>query len=58
MLYVTRKEKENYKGKFAADINEIRAQNKSLIDKNNELAENNAVLQRQLEEIKNRLWKD
>jgi molybdopterin converting factor small subunit len=58
MLYVIRKEKENYKGKFAADINEIRDQNKSLVDRNNELAENNAALQRQLEEIKNRLWKD
>lgn len=58
MLSVIRKEKDKYKDKFAADINDIREQNKSLLDKNNQLAENNVQLQKQLEEIKNRLWKD
>jgi predicted RNase H-like nuclease (RuvC/YqgF family) len=55
---VIRKEKEKYKDKFAADINEIRDQNKDLLTRNNQLAENNLALQKQLEEIKNRLWKD
>jgi regulator of replication initiation timing len=58
MLYAIRKEKERYKGKFAEDVNEIRNQNKSLVDKNNELAKSNEDLQKQLEEIKKRLWKD
>jgi hypothetical protein len=58
LLYVIRKEKEKYKDKFAADINEIRDQNKDLLTRNNQLAENNLALQKQLEEIKNRLWKD
>lgn len=58
MLYVIRKQKDKYKDKFASDINEIRDQNKSLLDKNNQLAENNQMLQKQLEEIKSRLWKD
>jgi molybdopterin converting factor small subunit len=58
MLYTIRTQKEKYKDKFATDINEIRDQNKSLIDRNNQLAENNLALQKQLEEIKTRLWKD
>jgi hypothetical protein len=58
MLYVIRSQKEKYKDKFATDINEIRDQNKELLIKNNQLAENNQVLQKQLEEIKARLWKD
>lgn len=58
MLYVIRNQKEKYKDKFASDINEIRDQNKTLLDRNNELAENNQLLQKQLEEIKSRLWKD
>lgn len=45
MLYVIRKQKEKYKQKFAADINEIRDQNKTLLDKNNELSETNKSLQ-------------
>jgi multidrug efflux pump subunit AcrB len=58
MLYVIRSQKEKYKDKFATDINEIRNQNKDLLDKNNQLAENNQALQKQLEEIKARLWKE
>jgi hypothetical protein len=58
MLYTIRSQKEKYKEKFASDINEIRDQNKSLLDKNNQLAESNQNLQKQLEEIKNRLWKE
>jgi hypothetical protein len=58
MLYVIRSQKEKYKDKFATDINEIRDQNKDLLDRNNQLAESNQVLQKQLEEIKSRLWKD
>jgi hypothetical protein len=58
MLYVIRNQKEKYKDKFATDINEIRDQNKNLLDKNNQLAESNLALQKQLEEIKSRLWKD
>jgi hypothetical protein len=58
MLYVIRKQKDKYKEKFATDINEIRNQNKTLLDKNNQLAESNQELQKQLEEIKARLWKD
>jgi lipoate-protein ligase A len=58
MLYVIRAQKDKYKDKFATDINEIRDQNKNLLDKNNKLAESNQALQKQLEEIKSRLWKD
>jgi ribosomal protein L16 Arg81 hydroxylase len=58
MLYVIRQQKEKYKDKFATDINEIRDQNKDLLTKNNQLAESNLALQKQLEEIKSRLWKD
>jgi hypothetical protein len=58
MLYTIRKQKDKYKEKFATDINEIRDQNKDLVSKNNQLAEANQSLQKQLEEIKARLWKD
>jgi hypothetical protein len=58
MLYVIRAQKDKYKDKFATDINEIRDQNKNLLDRNNQLAESNQALQKQLEEIKSRLWKD
>jgi molybdopterin converting factor small subunit len=58
LLYVIRSQKEKYKDKFATDINEIRDQNKALLDTNNKLAENNQLLQKQLEEIKSRLWKE
>jgi hypothetical protein len=58
MLYTIRKQKDKYKEKFATDINEIRDQNKDLVNKNNQLAEANQSLQKQLEEIKARLWKD
>jgi hypothetical protein len=44
MLFVIRKQKENYKKKFAADINEIRDQNKDLIGRNNQLSETNLEL--------------
>jgi lipoate-protein ligase A len=58
LLYVIRSQKEKYKDKFATDINEIRDQNKNLLNKNNELAESNQALQKQLEEIKARLWRE
>jgi len=58
LLYVIRAQKDKYKDKFATDINEIRDQNKNLLDRNNQLAESNQALQKQLEEIKARLWKD
>jgi predicted RNase H-like nuclease (RuvC/YqgF family) len=58
MLYIIRTQKEKYKDKFAKDINEIRDQNKDLLSKNNQLAESNNALQKQLEEIKSRLWKE
>jgi regulator of replication initiation timing len=58
LLYVIRAQKDKYKDKFATDINEIRDQNKNLLERNNQLAENNQALQKQLEEIKSRLWKD
>jgi predicted RNase H-like nuclease (RuvC/YqgF family) len=58
MLYTIRSQKEKYKDKFATDINEIRDQNRDLLNKNNELAESNQALQKQLEEIKARLWKE
>jgi hypothetical protein len=58
MLFTIRNQKDKYKEKFATDINEIRVQNQDLLNKNNQLAENNLALQKQLEEIKSRLWKD
>lgn len=58
MLSTIRKRKEQYKQKFASDINEIREQNKVLLDRNNQLAENNEKLQEQLKDIQTRLWRD
>jgi hypothetical protein len=58
MLFTIRHQKEQYKQKFAADINEIRDQNKNLVDKNNKLAESNLVLQEQLKAIQEKLLKD
>ena len=58
MLHEIRRQKDKYKEKFAEDINEIRDQNKVLIDKNNELAKNNQELQAQLKEIQSKLWKE
>jgi polyhydroxyalkanoate synthesis regulator phasin len=58
LLYTIRQQKDKYKDKFATDINEIRDQNKTLLDRNNQLAESNQALQKQLEEIKSRLWKE
>jgi hypothetical protein len=58
MLGVIRKKKDQYKSKFAEDISEIKEANKDLLDKNNELAMNNATLQKQLEEIQKRLNND
>jgi len=57
MLSVIRKEKEKYKSKFAADINEIRDQNKTLMNQNNKLASDNESLQKELEAIKIKLEK-
>jgi hypothetical protein len=55
MLFTIRQKKEQYKQKFAEDINEIRDQNKSLAEKNNQLAENNLLLQQQLKAIQEKL---
>lgn len=55
MLFTIRQKKDQYKQKFAADINEIKDQNKSLAEKNNQLAENNLMLQQQLKAIQEKL---
>jgi len=57
MLSVIRKTKEKYKSKFAADINEIRDQNKTLMTQNTQLASANETLQKELEDIKLKLEK-
>lgn len=57
LLVVIRKQKEKYKSRFAEDINNIQQQNKSLVDRNNELAAANEKLQIQLEEIQRKLQK-
>jgi regulator of replication initiation timing len=51
MLFTVKQKKEQYKQKFAQDINEIRDQNKTLVEKNNQLAENNQALQDQLKQL-------
>jgi gas vesicle protein len=58
LLFTIRKQKDQYKTKFANDINEIRDQNRELINKNDQLANNNAELQKQLKEIQSMLWKE
>jgi ATP-dependent Lon protease len=58
MLFTIRQKKEQYKQKFAEDINEIRDQNKNLVEKNNKLAENNQLLQEQLKVIQEKLLKN
>jgi ATP-dependent Lon protease len=58
MLFTIRQKKEQYKQKFAEDINEIRDQNKNLVDRNNQLAQNNLLLQEQLKAIQEKLLKD
>jgi FtsZ-binding cell division protein ZapB len=58
MLFTIKQKKEQYKQKFAEDINEIRDQNKNLLDRNNELAHNNQVLQEQLKSIQERFLRD
>lgn len=55
LLFVIRQQKDAYKSKFAKDINEIRDQNKSLLNKNNKLAEDNEKLKEQLKSIQERL---
>jgi transketolase len=57
LLYTIRRQKEAYKSKFTKDINEIRDQNKQLMTNNNKLAEDNILLQQQLKEIQEQLWK-
>lgn len=58
MLFVIRQKKDQYKQKFAEDINEIRDQNKNLVDRNNKLAESNQLLQDQLKAIQEKLLKN
>jgi FtsZ-binding cell division protein ZapB len=55
MLFTIRQKKEQYKQKFAEDINEIRDQNKTLVDRNNQLAQSNQLLQEQLKAIQEKL---
>lgn len=55
LLLAIRNKKEQYKNKFADDVAEIRKNNKSLEDKNNELLKSNLELQKQLEEIQHKL---
>lgn len=55
MLFTVRQKKEHYKQKFAEDLNEIRVQNKNLVDTNNQLAQNNQLLQEQLAAIQEKL---
>jgi FtsZ-binding cell division protein ZapB len=55
MLFIIRQKKEQYKQKFAEDINEIRDQNKNLAERNNQLAQNNQLLQEQLRAIQEKL---
>ena len=58
MLYTIRSKKEQYKKKFANDINEIRDQNKELLERNNQLAASNLELQSQLKSIQDKLWSE
>jgi hypothetical protein len=51
MLFTIRQKKDQYKQKFAEDINEIRDQNRNLVEKNNQPAENNQALQEQLKKL-------
>lgn len=51
MLFTIRSKKDQYKQKFAKDINEIRDQNKELLERNNTLAANNIELQNQLKKL-------
>ena len=51
MLFTIRSKKDQYKQKFAKDINEIRDQNKELLERNNALAANNIELQNQLKKL-------
>ena len=55
ILGVIRNKKEEYKNKFAENLNEIKETNKNLIVKNDELAKINEGLQKQLVEIQNKL---
>jgi ATP-dependent Lon protease len=58
MLFTIRQKKEQYKQKFAEDINEIRDQNRNLLEKNNKLAENNQLLQEQLKIIQDKIGRN
>jgi hypothetical protein len=51
MLYTIRTKKEDYKQRFAKDINEIREMNKELLEKNNALASSNLELQEQIKTL-------
>lgn len=51
ILFTIRSKKDQYKQKFANDINEIRDQNKELLERNNALAANNLELQNQLKKF-------
>jgi uncharacterized membrane protein len=55
VLLVIRKKKEEYKNKFAENLNEIRDQNANLAHQNNELAKTNQELQKELAEIRKQL---
>jgi hypothetical protein len=55
ILAIIKKKKDEYKNRFAENINEIRDQNNNLALKNEELARTNLDLQKQLAEIKKQL---
>jgi hypothetical protein len=55
ILNVIKNKREEYKNKFAANLNEIKESNRTLVDKNEELAKINESLQKQLAEIQSKL---
>lgn len=55
ILAVIRNKREEYKNKFAENLNEIKESNKLLINKNDELVRINETLQNQLKEIQSKL---
>lgn len=55
ILYEIRSSKERYRNKFSEDINEIKNQNKTLVEQNNALVTSNQELQEQLTKIQEKL---
>jgi hypothetical protein len=55
ILALIREKKDLYKNQFAANLNEIKQNNKSLIEKNNELVQVNEKLRTELDKIKEKI---